>query len=340
LVEIYNNTDSALDVSGYSVWALTAAGAQSVRYNVPGATGSNTTVIPARGHYLIVGGSYGLASAAASNGTLTTGIADNSGVAVFAGATTSATRLDSVGFVNGDALFYEGTALSPSSGVTAGGEYSFLRKMTTATSGLPQDTGNNQNDFALVSTTGAAFSGVQSTLGAPGPENLASPVNRNATVGLTLLDPSAGASAAPNRTRDLAGDPANSSSFGTMTVRRTVTNNTGAAVTRLRFRVVDLTTFPASDATLADLRLRTSSPATVAVAGVNAACPSNSCAVQGLALESPSAAHDGGLNAAVSAGTVTLATPLASGASVNVQFFLGVEKTGTFRFYLNVEALP
>ncbi|HEX8353880.1 MAG TPA: hypothetical protein VF611_13320, partial [Pyrinomonadaceae bacterium] len=233
-----------------------------------------------------------------------------------------------------------GTALTPSGGVATNGEYSFVRRTTTATSGLPQDTDNNEADFAFVSTTGAAFGGRQTTLGAPGPEGLASPVNRNATVALTLLDPAVGASAAPNRTRDLAGDPANNSSFGTMTIRRTVTNNTGAAVTRLRFRVVDLTTFPAADATLADLRLRTSQASTVAVAGPNAACPSSSCAVRALTLESPSAANDGGLNGAVSAGTVALATPLAGGASINVQFLLGIEKTGTFRFYVNVEALP
>jgi hypothetical protein len=37
---------------------------------------------------------------------------------------------------------------------------------------------------------------------------------------------------------------------------------------------------------------------------------------------------------------VTLASPLAHGAAVNVQFLLGVQTTGTFRFYIIVEALP
>jgi hypothetical protein len=37
---------------------------------------------------------------------------------------------------------------------------------------------------------------------------------------------------------------------------------------------------------------------------------------------------------------VTLGTPLANGASINVQFLLGVQQTGTFRFYVVVEALP
>ena len=37
----------------------------------------------------------------------------------------------------------------------------------------------------------------------------------------------------------------------------------------------------------------------------------------------------------MSAGTDTLATPLANGASVNLQFLLGIQQTGTFRVYIN-----
>jgi hypothetical protein len=40
------------------------------------------------------------------------------------------------------------------------------------------------------------------------------------------------------------------------------------------------------------------------------------------------------------AGTVTLGTPLAAGASLNLQFLLGIQQTGNFRIFLNVEALP
>jgi len=42
----------------------------------------------------------------------------------------------------------------------------------------------------------------------------------------------------------------------------------------------------------------------------------------------------------MSAGTITLATPLSPGASINVQFLLGVQVPGSFKFYLNIEALP
>jgi len=42
----------------------------------------------------------------------------------------------------------------------------------------------------------------------------------------------------------------------------------------------------------------------------------------------------------MSSGTVTLGTPLANGASLDVRFLLGIQQTGSFKFYVNVEALP
>ena len=39
------------------------------------------------------------------------------------------------------------------------------------------------------------------------------------------------------------------------------------------------------------------------------------------------------------AGTVSFDTPLADGDSVNLQFALGVVQGGTFRIYLNIEAV-
>jgi hypothetical protein len=35
-----------------------------------------------------------------------------------------------------------------------------------------------------------------------------------------------------------------------------------------------------------------------------------------------------------------LATPLANGAALDVRFLLGIQQTGSFKFYFNVEALP
>lgn len=125
-------------------------------------------------------------------------------------------------------------------------------------------------------------------------------------------------------------------------------NNTGASVTRLRFRIIDLDTFPAASG-FADLRARTSSA--VVVAGINdtvtcaatgaPATPPCTATVQGTTLEQPpSQPNGGGFNSSLSAGTVTLATPLANGASINLQFLLGLQQTGSFRIYVNVEAVP
>ena len=97
-------------------------------------------------------------------------------------------------------------------------------------------------DF-LVDTNGTS-AGAGQRLGAPGPENLSSAIQRNASIKSALLDPCVVSSSPPNRVRDFTSDPANNSTFGTIDIRRTFTNFTGANVTRLRFRVVDLTTFP------------------------------------------------------------------------------------------------
>jgi len=48
----------------------------------------------------------------------------------------------------------------------------------------------------------------------------------------------------------------------------------------------------------------------------------------------------GGFNSTLSAGTVVLATPLANGQSINIHFLLGIQATGRYKFYLNVEVLP
>ena len=63
--------------------------------------------------------------------------------------------------------------------------------------------------------------------------------------------------------------------------------------------------------------------------------------VIGTTLEVPPAQpNGGGQNSTLSAGTVTLGTPLANGASINLRFLMGVQQGGSFRFFINVEALP
>ena len=74
------------------------------------------------------------------------------------------------------------------------------------------------------------------------------------------------------------------------------------------------------------------------------ATPPCTVTVQGTTLEQAAGArrqpNGGGFNSSMSAGTVTLGTPLANGASINLQFLLGIQQTGNFRIYLNIEALP
>ena len=78
--------------------------------------------------------------------------------------------------------------------------------------------------------------------------------------------------------------------------------------------------------------------ATCAAAGTTPPC---SVVVFGTTLEQPPTQAMGGAhNSSLSAGTITLATPLAPGASINLQFLLGVQQTGSFKFFINVEALP
>jgi hypothetical protein len=361
-VEIYNPATSPLAVvttdgsAGYAVASSSNTtlndGTPTVRCTIP-----NATVIPARGHYLCTNSvGYSIASYPAGGGTTATGDATyatdipfNSGIALFNTATpanfTLANRLDAVGSTSETNTLYREGAGYPAltGGASASIEHSLFRNLI---SGFPKDTNNNASDFVFADTNGTP-SGGQQRLGAPGPENLSSPIFRGDRIKSALLDSSTSSASPPNRVRDFTSDPANNSTFGTLDIRRRFVNNTGAAVTRLRFRIVDITTFPDASATpgTADTRARTST--SVVVSGVNdpGTCPGGitpcTLTVQGTTLEQPpSQPNGGGLNSSLSADTVTLAGPVAPGAAINVRFLLGLQGTGTFRFFIVVEALP
>jgi len=364
-IEIYNKSGSSHTVvaasgTGYGVAASDAV----TRCSIP-----NGTVIPNGGHYLCVNSvAYSLASYPAGNGTTATGdatyttdIPDNAGIAIFnnntgGGSYILANRVDAVGSTSeANTLYKEGTgypALTPFSI-----DYSFYRDdcgksgsittMGACTISTPTDTNNNASDFIFVDTNGTS-AGAGQRLGAPGPQNLSSPIQRNSTFAVQLADATVATSNAPNRVRDFTSDPPNNSTFGTISLRRRFVNNTGGSVTRLRLRVVDLTTFPAPSG-IADLRPRTS--VAVVVSGVNdaATCaatgapatPPCTVTVQGTTLEQPPSQPNGsGFNGSVSAGTITLGTPLANGASINLQLLNGIQQTGNFKLYLSIEALP
>lgn len=385
-IEIYNNTDATLTVedinplaTGTSGWAIVSSDNPAVaKAVVP--TG---TTIPARGHYLIANNTattgYSLSAyPAGHNGpnglptsttatpdrTYTTNIPADVGLALFRSANplnfTLADRLDAVGPTSEvNTLFKEGPGY-PAVGPTVL-EHSFYRSYcpantgvfgssmgcTAVTGGLPKDTDNNANDFVFVDTAGTSTA-AGTRLGAPGPENLSAPIQRNSQFVGALLDNTVSDGASPNRARDTTPDSGNNSTFGTLDIRRRIVNNTGAPVTRLRFRIIDVTT-RLSPGGIADLRARTSPAvpgvtindiATCAATGTPTTAPCT-VTVQGTTLESPpTQALGGAFNSSLSVGTITLSTPLAAGGSVNVRFLLGVQQTGLFRFYVNVEALP
>ncbi|HEU4595905.1 MAG TPA: hypothetical protein VFS10_12250 [Pyrinomonadaceae bacterium] len=374
-IELYNNSGADHTVAGGGTGYAVAASNGVARCVVP-----NGTVIPNRGHYLCVNSvGYSLASYPAGNGTTATGdatyttdIPDNAGIAIFntsvAGDFTLANRLDAVGSTSeANTVYKEGTgypALTPFSI-----DYSFYRDLcgkggSITTFGqcpinsVHKDTNNNAADFVFVDTNGTS-AGAGQRLGAPGPENLSSPISQEVALSGTLLDTSVSKDSAPNRQREggafcappnpvvLPCDPANDSTFGTLSFRRRITNNTGAPVTRLRFRVLDITTFPAPSG-IADMRPRTSTatvialindPATCAANGVPATAPC-SVTVEGTTLEQPPGQPSGGgFNSTMSAGTVTLATPLENGESISVQLLYGLQQMGSFKIYVNFEAL-
>jgi hypothetical protein len=326
----------------------------------------NGTVIPARGHYLFVGSAYSLANyggsnAAAGDQVLSQDIESDRNVAIF--STTSVanlstlTRLDAVGFGTNTTgvcdLLREGTTLTPTSGSTL--EYSYFRdecgkKGNPAmfgpcpTGGFVMDSNVNNNDFIFADTAGTVTPAGQ-RLGPPGPQNSGAP-RLNLSIPALLLDATLGSTTAPNRVRDLT--PVTNGANGTMTIRRRFVNNTGANVTRLRFRVVDISTLPPSPS-IADLRVLDS--LTITVNGINdsATCaatgspatPPCSVTVFGTTLEQPPTQSLGGaLNSSLNTGTITVPTPLAPGQSINLQFRLGVQNPGSFKFFFNVEALP
>src|SRR5687768_4082187 len=354
-IEIYNNSGADHTVAGGGTGYAVAASNGVARCVVP-----NGTVIPNRGHYLCVNSvGYSLASYPAGNGTTATGdatyttdIPDNAGIAIFntsvAANFTLANRLDAVGSTSeANTLYKEGTgypALVPFSI-----DYSFYRD-TCGKSGsittfgvcpisTPKDTNNNAADYVFVDTNGTS-AGAGQRLGAPGPENLSSPIQRNSSFGGNRLDPCVASSSPPNRIRDFTSDPANNSTFGTLDIRMTFTNNTGGNVTRMRYRVIDLTTFPAPSG-IADLRPRTSTAVVVTVDRAPCGSGTSNVTVQGTTLEQPpSQPNGGGFNSSMSAGTVTLATPLANGASIDIRFLLGIQQTGSFKFTVNLEVLP
>lgn len=343
--ELYN--PSGRDISLNSV-----DGSSGIALAFTDAAGSTVTtaavvpeniIIPAGGHYLLGSdsdnGRYGIGSYASPNGGYSADIPDNAGIALFNTSNPAnfspATRLDAVSLNNGNgtysSLFREGTFL-----VSPGpndGQYAFVRKQTF---GHPQDSDDNASDFVFVSPNAGSYGGVQSQLGAPGPEGSGTQVVSNSAFEPQLIEPNSAAAASPNQVRSLT--PVTNGAQGTLSIRRRLVNKSSSTLTSLRFRIVDLTTLNSPGyspgGAQADLRVLDSS-------GFAISTSRGSLSVSGTTLQQPSPiqqGNGGGLNSSLSVGLP--AGGLLPNASIDLHFLLGVQQAGTFRFRINLETSP
>jgi hypothetical protein len=339
-VELFNMSASPVTVSvtdGSAGWALVASDG-IVRFTVPAGT-----VIPGYGHYLGVNSQgYSLGGYPAGNGTTASGdavylsdIPDRAGIALFNTANpanfTLANRVDAAGYSQAPALYREGSGFPDDAAeVLFNIQYSFFRDLQ---SGSPQDTNDNVADFKGVDTNGTNTGGGQ-RLGAPGPENLSGPVlSGSSKIRVDLLDPAMPREEAPNRVRDTTPDTANNSRYGTLSIRRTFVNVSNQPITRLRVRVVDITGYPYVAGT-SDVRAINSTSTVVTRSD------GSNVLVRGTTLETPPAQiNGGGWNSTLSSNDVTLSTPIYPNQGISLQFLLGVQQSGYFRFFIVVETL-
>jgi hypothetical protein len=371
-VELYNNQDIPLTISasdasgGYGLFKM---GANCSATPVLIGLIPNGTVIPARAHYLLAGSAYSLSNyggtgAAAGDQTLTSDIENDRNIGLFSTADvtnlSTVTRLDAVGFgTNTNAgggtpngvcdLLREGNNLPAASGSTL--EYSFFRTecdfnggVCTSVNGYPKDTNDNSADFLFADTLATATSMGQ-RLGAPGPQNKVSGIQRNSTLAIPLLDSTVGQPAVPNRVFT-AGNFGTNATHGELSIRRRVQNNTGGDVTALRFRIIEISTLPLT-ASFADLRALTSSDLSVSNIHDTTTCidrtagTASNCTVtvKGTTLEQPpNQTLGGGFNSSLRVDLSGLpGGHLAANQSVEFQLLFGTTQGGRFHVYINVE---
>lgn len=255
----------------------------------------------------------------------------NTGLAILPPAGQGEAPIDAAGF-DGDAQagLGEGAGLTPlANGAGSTVQYSFVRKFTN---GRPQDTNNNATDFVLVAADGQPLPArdggtVPTMLGAPGPQSMTSPLTSTfSAVRTSLFDPTVTSSNAPNRVVTSA----SGSTPGALEIRRRITNTSTQAISRIRFRIADITTDGSPVVISPQAILRAVSSASLTI-GNQTTIP--------LTLEQTSGQTGGGLNASILAGTADLPQSLAPGQSVFVNFKMNVVQNGRFRFIVTVEAI-
>lgn len=336
-IEIQNAGPSDADISDWrfrrssSTGSTFAINLNTATNNIP----AGTVLRPGQSYLVVNSGGYSLSNyggtgAAAGDASYTSNIANNGGIALL---NAKGVIVDQVGMTAVAGGYYEGTPLTPLPSGDTTSNYAYVRRTIN---GRPQDTDNNagtlatNSDFILASTDGNVGSLI-AVLGAPGPQNMTSPLRSTSVSGGLVPG-----------VRDRV---VTSGNFGTLapngilTFQRRYANTAAGNMTKLRFRVYDITTLNSPDLRAAYgststrqavLRVLGRASATVIVDGQT---------LQGLVLEQPpdQTAQGGGLNSTV---TVELPSALAPGASVDVQFRLGIQGGGYYRFFVVFEALP
>ncbi|PYR43178.1 MAG: hypothetical protein DMF93_03840, partial [Acidobacteria bacterium] len=140
-VEIYNNSDSPADISGWQI-----LGSSNTAPTGPRATVPANVVLPGRTHYLFVNtAAGGYSGAVPGDASYTIGVADNGGVAL---ATAGGSIVDQVGITTITTGYREGTPIAPQ--LTTNVDRGYERKPGGLAPTL-QDTNDNTADFQLTS---------------------------------------------------------------------------------------------------------------------------------------------------------------------------------------------
>jgi uncharacterized repeat protein (TIGR02543 family) len=141
-IELYNLTNSPINIGGWKINGSNNAGTTSTRVTI-----ASGTMIPAHGHFLATNsGSAGYSGSVTGNQTYTTGVTDDGGIALL---TPSDVIVDQVGMSVGSA-YKEGTVLASLGGTTASNLNRGYERKPGGANGSTTDTDNNANDFQLI----------------------------------------------------------------------------------------------------------------------------------------------------------------------------------------------
>jgi hypothetical protein len=325
-VELYAGGPK-VSLSGWTLKSIAPGGAQTTLVAFKKQQ-LNTNVDNPNDFLLAAGSTYSLGSYAAPDVTYSPAIPANGAVALY---DDTGALVDSVVFGSGTELASTGVLGSYSN---SGEQYAFLRKLNLQPglkSGAPLYTGHNASDFTLVAPeatnpltensplgTGSALTAFE---GAPGPHDLGSSVIENPNFSVSLLS-GTNAGAAPNT--EVKTESASPHATKALYLRRTITYHGLCKVGDLRLRVATITSDsnPAPSPGQAILRAL-GNPNTTE--GAFTFAPST--------LGSTDGPDGGGLNSSLS----LPGAELASGQSVNVAVKLGVQRSGNYQFFFNVE---